>query len=356
MNKELLGFEDYVTRSGVRLADGALVARVIAEHKTEYAIVDAEELVAVVRGSFHRDEEFPKVGDWVTYSPTEGGGAVIETLLPRLAVIARKEVGSDKRQVIATNVDRMLVVQGLDGDFNLRRIERYLILARQSGCEPVIILTKSDVAKDAQASVAQVLEVAPGTRVHAISVTTGVGIETVRELLAPGRTAVLVGSSGAGKSTILNALLGSDAMRTQEVRADDSRGRHTTTHRELFVVPGGGLVIDTPGMRELGILPTDDSANEEIFAKVSDIILDCRYPDCDHEKSAGCAVQAAIADGTLDAKQFVAYHRILRDQAAALAKVSADAERERLAAMHKLTKGVRKVMNDKRARHETEPE
>lgn len=349
MNRSSLGFNEYAARIPSALPAKGLFARVIAEHRTEYEIVDAETLIAVVRGSFHRDEEFPKVGDWVRYAPTEGGGAVIEEILPRLTVIARKENDASARQVIATNVDRMLVVQGLDGDFNLRRIERYLVLAKQSGCEPIVVLTKSDIAKNPDAAIAQVKEIAPDVTVVAIAITEGIGTDAIRALLPARQTAVLVGSSGAGKSTLLNALLGADAMRTQEVRAYDSRGRHTTTHRELFIIPGGSLVIDTPGMRELGILPSDDAANEAIFAKVAAIVLECRFPDCDHDKSVGCAVIAAIEKGLIDPSQFVAYQRILREQEFEATRMSAEAERTRLAEMHARQKGYRKVQGRKYA-------
>jgi len=309
-----LAREHYLQRVGQELP--ARSARVIAEHRTEYALFDDEEMLGVVRGTFHRDGGFPKVGDWVAYDPAEEGKVVIEHVLPRFAEIARKASGEDAVQVIAANVDLMLAVQGLDQDFSPRRLERYLVLARQAACEPAILLTKSDLRDEAGTleALREVRAIDPEVRVITLSVPDGVGIDAVRELLRPGSTAVLVGSSGAGKSTLLNALLGEERQRTREVRAEDGKGRHTTTHRELFPLPGGSTVIDTPGMRELGVLPASETARDEVYAEVAELATACRFADCDHARSAGCRIREAIASGELPEGSFQGYAKMLREE------------------------------------------
>lgn len=286
--------------------------RVVVEHKASYGVLsDGVEYVATVRGHFHEGEarDFPKVGDYVVLTVLEEGKGVIETVLPRSSEVVRKSAHDDTPQVIVANIDVMFIVMGLDADYNLRRLERYLVLAKQSDVEPVVILNKSDVTNDVSGRIAEVEAVSGGVAVHAVSAKSGSGMGVFSTYFTQSVTAVLLGSSGAGKSTITNYLLSETAQDTQAVRSDDSRGRHTTTTRELFSLPSGGFLIDTPGMRELGFVSEED-ATEGAFSDVELRAYDCKFSNCDHIKSAGCAVQAAIAAGEIDQKHFDNYLKL----------------------------------------------
>lgn len=294
-------------------------ARVIEEQRTNYIIShDGVELLATVRGSFFDEGQFPKVGDEVSYSGVADGKAVIETVLPRRSSIVRKAVDGTGEQVIVANVDVVFIVMGLDDDFNMSRLERYLLLARQSDVQPVVVLNKADVVEggaDALAAfVRQVEAVAGAVLVHAVSALTGTGLDALRLYFTPDTTAVLLGSSGAGKSTITNWLLREETQAVQKVRQDDSHGRHTTTSRQLFALPTGGYLIDTPGMRELGVYSTEES-EADTFAQLEELSLQCRFPNCDHDKSAGCAIVAAIEAGEVAQRQLQNYLKLQRERA-----------------------------------------
>jgi ribosome biogenesis GTPase len=211
--------------------------------------------------------------------------------------------------VLAANVDTAFLVSGLDLDLNLRRIERYLVLALDGGVTPVVVLNKVDVAIDLDSAVSDVHHVAAGTRVIVSSALTGAGLDEIRGYLEPGTTACLLGSSGVGKSTLTNALLGEERQLVRNLREDDSKGRHTTTHRELFATPDGGLLIDTPGLRTVGVLE-DSAALEASFAEIEAIARGCRFGDCSHGSEPGCAVQAALEAGTLDAARFDSHQKL----------------------------------------------
>ncbi len=299
-------------------------ARVIKEHKTEYVIrtEGGTEYTAVVRGGFHMQgggKEFPKVGDYVVFTELPEGEAVIEELLPRRTRMVRKSVSSNEPQVLAANIDVVFVVMGLDGDFNLRRLERYLVLAQESGIRPVIVLNKMDAGTDVASRVADAKALAGAVPVLAVSALRRENMESLLSYFSPETTAVLLGSSGAGKSTITNWFLGHEAQRTQEVREDDARGRHTTTHRELFALPTGGYLIDTPGMRELGMYDPDE-IEAGVFEDIEELIPECRFPNCDHDKSAGCAVKKAVEEGRIDADHLASYLKLKKEK---------DAQRER---------------------------
>lgn len=251
------------------------------------------------------------VGDWAEIEST---GRIV-ALLPRKSALSRRTAGSaDEEQIIAANVDYAFLIQGLDGDFNPRRMERYLAMVQSGGVQPVIVMTKEDLAADLSEQIGEIQRSAAGTPVYSICAINGRGLEPVLALLQPGITAVFLGSSGAGKSTLLNAILGASVQKTREVRADDSRGRHTTTSRMMFRTPQGALVIDTPGMRELQLW----NANEGVslaFPEIEELAAGCRFRDCAHEQEPGCAVLEAVAAGTLEAQRHASYLK-LRHEAA----------------------------------------
>jgi ribosome biogenesis GTPase len=306
---------------------GRLPGRVLAEHRGSYAVVtDRGELDAVVSGRFRYDaanmEEYPAVGDWVAVEPSGGGGpSVVHQVLPRATRFARPARGGVvDAQVVAANVDVVLLVTGLDHDFNVRRIERYLALAWSSGAEPVIVLNKADVCDDVAGRIADATLVAPGVPVRVISALEGDGLDSLTPLLQPGRTVALLGSSGVGKSTIVNALLGYERQATGAVRADDQRGRHTTTSRELLLMPTGALLIDSPGMRSVGMWEIEPGL-ADAFADIDAIAADCRFSDCTHESEPGCAVLRAIDDGSLPRARFESRRKLERESAALAARV-----------------------------------
>jgi ribosome biogenesis GTPase len=293
-------------------AGGLVPGRVVVQHRGAYDVVtEAGELRADVAGRLYDESsspaELPAVGDWVAVVPRPAERAgTIHAVLPRRTRFSRKTAWqATEEQVVAANVDVVFIVTSMNEDLNLRRLERYLILARESGAEPVILLTKSDLAADVEAAVAEVRSIAFDVPVHATSSITGEGLESVRAHLGRGVTAALLGSSGVGKSTLVNELAGEELLLTREIR-DDGRGRHTTTRRELVQLPDGALVIDTPGMRELQLWVADEGL-DEAFADVISLFDQCRFSDCRHETEPGCAVKAALADGTLAPERWESY-------------------------------------------------
>jgi len=294
--------------------DGLAPARVAVEHRSEYVVYAQQgELRAEPAGRLRHSGEHPAVGDWVAVtSRADETRARIEAVLPRRTAFVRKVAWSEtKPQVVAANVDVVFVVCGLDLNFNVRRVERYLTLAWESGAQPVVLLTKADLCDDAESRVWEVESVAYGVPVHAVSAPHGDGVETVRGYVPPGRTAALLGSSGVGKSTLVNALVGKEVLATREIR-DDGRGRHTTTHRELVPLPDGGLVLDTPGMRELQLWDAE-SGLESAFQDVEQLAAQCRFADCAHRREPGCAVRAALANHTLDLERFESWRKLQRE-------------------------------------------
>jgi ribosome biogenesis GTPase / thiamine phosphate phosphatase len=277
--------------------------------------------------------ELPVVGDWVALEEAGGRGApAIRAVLPRrtrFSRLAAHDPGSDvtREQVVAANVDVVFLVASLVDDLSRRRFERYLTLAWESGAQPVILLTKADLDPNPARAVAELTEIAgDDVPVHAVSVRSGLGLEEVRSYLAPGLTGALLGPSGVGKSTLVNALAGEDVMSTGAVR-DDGAGRHTTTRRQLVMLPRGGLLVDNPGMRELHLWLAADGL-EEAFADVVELEEQCRFSDCRHQGEPGCAIQAALADGRLDAERWRSY-RELRQELAELEARLARRERSR---------------------------
>ncbi len=306
-------------------ADGLTPARVAIEFNHIYRVISkAGELRAQHSGRLlHRAtgrHELAAVGDWVVLreTPAERTG-IIEALLPRRSRFSRKVAGEvTEEQVVAANIDTVFLVMGLDRDFNPRRLERYLLLAHDSGASPVVLLTKADLADDVATRVAEIETLAPGTPVHPIVAIARVGddgatippdVAVVERYLGVGRTGALLGSSGVGKSTLINALLGTTALKTAAVRRSDSRGRHTTRHRQLIALPGRGLVIDTPGMRELQLWDVAEAARDT-FEDVEALARHCHFADCRHREEPRCAVKAAVADGTLSAERLASYLKL----------------------------------------------
>ncbi|MBX3486190.1 ribosome small subunit-dependent GTPase A [Phenylobacterium sp.] len=296
-------------------ADGLVPGRIVIQQRGGYRVVTGDgEIDARASGTLLkvlRDDERPAAGDWVALEARPGETlALVHAVLPRRTAFIRKASGTrGGAQVVAANVDVAFLVASLNADLNLRRLERYLATAYESGAEPVVVLTKADLAEDVAGPVAEVEAIAFGAPVLAISSKTGAGLDAIAARLPPGRTAVLLGSSGAGKSTLVNALFGAARMATREIREDDARGRHTTTHRELVLLPSGGLILDTPGMRELGLWNADEGV-ATAFDDVEALAGRCRFSDCRHQGEPGCAVRAAIEAGALAPERLAAYGKL----------------------------------------------
>lgn len=323
-------------------------ARVIEEHKTNYIIKDdGAEYTATVRGSFFEDGTFPKVGDYVSYSVVANDKAVIEELLPRHSFIARKAVGIGGAQVVVANVDVIFIVMGLDGDYNPSRLERYLLLAHQSDIAPVVVLNKCDGVDEVSRYLDEIRAIVGDVPVHAVSALTGENMDVLRVHVKDGATGVLLGSSGAGKSTITNWLLHTDAQPVRDVREDDSRGRHTTTSRQLFEIPGGGFLIDTPGMRELGVYSTEED-EAAVFGVLDELSAHCRFPNCDHEKSKGCALLEAVEAGDVEARQLRNYLKLQRERIFEESKHDEELGRQYKEKQKRLHKGYRAIQQKHR--------
>jgi ribosome biogenesis GTPase len=284
--------------------------------------------------------ELPVVGDWVAVKPgRDGGQAVVQSVLPRRTWFARGREGASE-QVVAANLDELLLVAGLDGDFNLRRLERYLAMAWEGGAQPVIVLNKADVSADPEGEAERAAAVAPGVPILLTSSKTGLGMDELAARFGPGRTTALLGSSGVGKSSLTNVLLGADRQATAGLRGD-GRGRHTTTRRELLRLPGGGLLIDTPGLRTVVLGEVDEDLGGS-FADIEELAAQCRFADCHHDKEPGCAVTAAVAEGRLDPERFAAWQKLQREliwQATREDPRAAAARRQDWRAIHKAMRG-----------------
>jgi ribosome biogenesis GTPase / thiamine phosphate phosphatase len=290
--------------------------RIIAEHRTHYVIgTDTGDLSAEATGRFRNNvalrTDLPGVGDFVAFRPAEADGpAFVEAVLPRTSTMVRKAAAEQRPQLLAANVDVVFIMTALDGDYNLRRVERYLVLVRDSGARPVIVANKSDLLANGGGDVAGVMAelaaTAPGVAIHAISARGRSGLAELEAYFAGNKTIALIGSSGVGKSTLTNQLLQRDVMATQEVRESDSRGRHTTTHRQMFIRAGGGTLIDTPGMRELGLWNADEGKDAN-FDDIEQLALSCKFTNCGHQSEPGCKVLAAISAGELEAARLTSF-------------------------------------------------
>ncbi|NPV69518.1 MAG: ribosome small subunit-dependent GTPase A [Firmicutes bacterium] len=333
---------------------GYTPGRISAEFRDSYLLLsEAGEVRALLSGRFRHladsGTDLPVTGDWVAFTRESGAGpAMIHAVLPRRSKFSRKQPGPGHtgEQVIAANIDAVFIVMALDRDFNVRRLERYLVLIWESGASPVVVLSKADLCDVATltARTAAVESIAPGVPVHVVSNITGDGLSGLGVHLAPGRTVALLGSSGAGKSTLANRLLGANVQATGEVRKDDSRGRHTTSYSRLIRLPSGALLVDSPGLRELQLWASDDGL-DDAFEDVATLARGCRFSDCRHESEPGCAVKQAVEAGTLDPGRYESYLRLRREVAFLNRKENIDsylADKRRRKALSKAVKRLKK--------------
>ena len=332
---------------------GREAARVVAEDRGSYQILGAAgELRAAVSGRFRFDADddpsaFPAVGDWVAVEGGMTGETVIHVLLPRRTALIRQAPGKrTEAQVVGANLDTVFVVASLNADLNLRRLERYIAAAWDSGAEPVVLLSKADLAgEDVPSILDGVAGVAAGADILVVSAWDGRGVDQVRERIGARRTVAFVGSSGVGKSTLLNTLAGEQRADVMEIREDDARGRHTTTRRQLHVLPDGGLILDTPGMRELALW--DGDGLEQSFTDIDELVRACRFSNCTHNGEPGCAIAAALADGTLAADRHESWQKLVREAAHHERRVDALARAEDRRKWKAIGKSVTRHMNAK---------
>ncbi|MBT3356426.1 ribosome small subunit-dependent GTPase A [bacterium] len=344
-----LGWEKYSQDISEALnVDSNEIARITVENKSVYTLQgDQGELEGFLRGKVLYEDEVPanrpKVGDWVRIEklPNERR-AIIKEILPRKSKISRKgKMDSINEQILVTNIDTSFIIQGLDNDFNLRRLERYLSIVEEGGSKPIVVLNKVDLIDNVDEYISKIKEILPKITLLVISAENGTGIDNLSEYIPPLETVVFIGSSGAGKSTIINNLLNSEVQTTKSVRDDDSRGRHTTTRRELFILPNGGIVIDTPGMREVGISPTK-SLNVS-FDDIELLKTKCKFNKCDHQKTEGCAIKKAIEEGVLDKNRYRNFLKLENELERELRKKTLSFAKERKYKNKTLSKHIRKI-------------
>ena len=336
-----MNIHDYGTVPNTENLPG-IPARVTAVHKERYEIVCAHGITHAklkTKEYYVDTQDFPTTGDFVMVNYIENGDSQILATLPRKTFFSRRDPTPGRgEQAVAANFDYVFIMQSLNQDFNPKRLERYLTLAWQSGATPVILLTKADLVEDYWDYLTQVERVAAGVNTHVVSAHTGFGLNRLNAYLQPGKTVVFLGSSGVGKSSLVNALAGETVMTVNAIREDDSKGRHTTTHRQLIRLQNGVMIIDTPGMRELGMWDVSEGLGDA-FADVERFLGKCRFSDCKHEREPGCAIRAAIAAGELDVARWESYQK-LKEEA-----VDRD---EMLRRKREWSKGVAKFTRDRK--------
>jgi ribosome biogenesis GTPase len=351
---EEYGWNEWFAERFVPFAElGFRPARVAVEHRTKYELYGETGLIpAVLAGKLRYTATartaLPAVGDWVAAAPRPEGEATIHGVLPRKSSFTRRAAGKlAVGQVAAANIDVVFIVTSMNADFQPRRLERYLAVAHESGATPVVILSKQDLAQDPATFVRRAAEVAAGAPILTTSSVSGEGVEDIRAFLTGHRTGALLGSSGVGKSTLINHLLGEERLDTAEIRAYDGRGRHTTTRRELVPLPGGGLLIDTPGMREMQ-LHEDEEGLETAFDDVLRLAQSCSFADCSHGPEPGCAVLEAVQAGTLPADRLESFQKLTAERDYDRSKVDKRAAVEAKQKTRVLTKALRARLKNKR--------
>ena len=327
-------------------AQGFEAGRIAIENKNNYVVFSIYgELKGEISGRLQytagSEADFPKVGDWVVMQVFDNQ-AIIHEVLPRFAKFTRKAAGKrNEEQIVATNIDYLFVVQSADQNYNLRRMERYLVMANQGGITPVIVLSKVDLVDDYKQKLADFQGVAPDTSAVAVSTDLAIGYTALEQWMQPGKTVAVVGSSGVGKSTLINYLLNAQQQATQTVRSKDAKGKHTTTRREMFVTQNGGILIDTPGMKELQLWESADGL-EQAFADIEGLAQDCHFSDCSHSSEIKCAVLEALEDGTLPEERYQSYLKLQKE--AQYLESTADFLREKDARMKVMQKAYRQKM------------
>ncbi|MEO5949993.1 MAG: ribosome small subunit-dependent GTPase A [Candidatus Saccharimonadales bacterium] len=344
------GWNEYFTDEWEKLAvKDAVPARVIADFGTSLKLATPTIITAELSGRmahYSNREHVPKVGDWVAVTIADSGHAVIIDVVPRHSEIARKIAGNQTvKQVIAANIDIAFVLISMNGDFSVERLKRFLYQLSINNIQPIIVLTKADKTNDSAAYISQLKTFE--LPIITSSSLTGEGMKEIRGYITPAKTAILLGSSGVGKSTLTNNLLGRDAQQTQEVRSSDSTGKHTTIHREIFILPNGGLLIDTPGIRELQLWGTEEDLDEN-FDDVASLISECLYTTCQHGSEKGCAVQAAIHDGELTSAHFASYNKMKRELATLKTKSNERSKWLNKKSKKKVERQVRDLINDEK--------
>ena len=320
MNIKELGWNDFFNKSFSEIEiKETFPARVAEAHKDHYVLFSNEgELHAEVSGKFRYNaiaaSDFPVVGDWViARMKPEGGAAIIEGVLPRKSKFSRKVAGTKTdEQILIANIDIVFLVTGLDNDYSLRRIERYLTLVWNGNAKPVIVLNKTDLCSELEERIAEVETISFGVPIHALSALKPEGVRGLKKYIKEGSTIALMGSSGVGKSTIINSLLGEERQKVGSVREWDDTGRHVTSYREMILLPGGGMIIDSPGMRELQMW-TDEDSLDGTFSDIKEFANNCKFKDCKHKEEPGCAVKEALENGELDGKRFQGYLKLRKE-------------------------------------------
>lgn len=354
MNLLSIGLTEEMKQAFAPLMEaGSVIGRVALEHKRMYRVwTEQGELLSEVSGKFSYEaisrEDYPAVGDWVVLNPRyDEGRGTIQRVMPRKSKFSRKSAGTTaEEQIIATNIDTVFLVNSLNEDLNLRRIERYLLLAWESGANPVIILSKADLCgEDLENKIAAVETVAIGVPVIPISSETDQGLESLDLYLDIGKTIALLGSSGVGKSTLTNRLLGEEKQLVKDIRHDDDKGRHTTTHRELIQLPNGAILIDTPGMRELQLWESPEGLSGA-FSDIEELSNECKFRDCEHQNEPGCEVRAAIENGILPLDRLASYNKLLKE----LAYIERKADKRAQAEEKKVWKNIHKQMKQTKIR------
>jgi len=361
MKLELLGWTNFFETCFIPYSrKGLLPGRISIQHKDRYVLLSEQgEVNGKVSGRFRFEvtgvQNFPAVGDWVAYEIDSGDrSAVIHHVLERRSKFSRKVAGDrPDEQILAANIDIVFLVMGLDGNYNLRRLERYLTVAEESEARPVIVLNKSDLCSHLEECAQEVISIAHGIPVIVMSALRVEDITPIHSLLTPGITGVLLGSSGVGKSTITNQLLGKEHSQVQNVREIDSHGRHTTPHRELLVLPHGGIIIDTPGLRELQLWSSDEGVQDS-FDDIEELAANCRFRDCKHEAEPNCAVKQALEDGVLDPGRYESFQKLHRESFFQTSKYDKNLQQQKKEREKKFSKQINDTLRnrDKEENHD----